>query len=84
MSRSCRPVTSGAPSEMRRSTRWGVEGCSAGFGEGREGERAARMRGIVVGCVMSACRVVMPGRGAMGWRSTATILMSLRGSDGGG
>lgn len=44
-----------------------------------DGSREERRRGMVAGWVMSARRVVMPGRGDIGWRSIATILTSFRG-----
>lgn len=88
MSRSWRPVTSGAPSEITRSTLAGVVGEAVVVvvvmvvvdreGEG-EASRAFKRRGIVARCVISARKQVMPGRGDIGWRSIATILTSLRG-----
>lgn len=83
MSRSWRPVTSGAPSEITRSTFAGVVGegdVVVVDGEG-EASRAFKRRGMVAGWVISARRQVMPGRGDIGWRSIATILTSLRGFD---
>lgn len=82
MSRLCKPVTSGAPSEIIRSTGvvWlqGLAGSKV-LGSKVSGSRAWSKAGIVEGCVMSARMVVMPGSGEMGCRSIATMRMSVRG-----
>lgn len=83
MSRSCRPVTSGAPSLRMRSTRWVWcwEGDDEVGAEGGEvsGLRAARIRGGVDGWVMSPTRVVMPGNAEIGCKSIATMRTFSRG-----
>lgn len=78
MSKSWRPVTSGAPSERMRSTSGGEDDGSS------SGERAERIRGGVEGCVISPTSVVMPGKGEIGCKSIATILTFSRGRSSSG
>jgi hypothetical protein len=80
MSRSCRPVTSGAPSEMTRST-----GCSCALWTQKRTNNHLPPPNLhhlpprPSGNLTPAFRVVIPSSGAMGCRSMDTILTFFRG-----
>lgn len=70
-SRSCNPVTSGAPSEITRS----AFTFSEDVDDDDELERCLKTNGSVEGCVISACRVITPGMGVIGCKSRAIIIL---------
>lgn len=84
-SRSCRPVTSGAPSERTRSA--SAEASSPpSFDEDFNWDPPRRCecsKESVLGWVISACNVTTPGRGAIGWRSSATMMIGWSGVERG-